>query len=327
MLGAALFAVTVTYLHISVFGSISQEIILEEFYYLPILLGAFFFGLRGSLLTYAFVSLLYLPFFFGVGTAGLLVLADRVLHLGSSGLFAVLAGFLVDRERRLQRKMERERYLANVGQVATAIVHDLKNPLIVISGFAKRIRDGKGDATDAAQTIIESAEKMQKIVFDVLDFSKPIQLEMNETDLRGVMNEVVESCRMKAKERGVTLLSEMPKAPVSMEVDNITLQRALINLVNNAIEASAEQQTVTVTLSVAGSEAVISIRDRGAGMDRETLEHLFVPFFTKKSGGTGLGMAIAKKIIEGHRGGITVLSAIGTGTEISVRLPRRGGTK
>lgn len=89
------------------------------------------------------------------------------LHLGSSGLFAVLAGFLVDRERERKRKMERERHLARIGHAA--IVHDLKNPLIVISGFAKRIRDGKGDAADAVQTIIESAEKMQKIVFDVLD--------------------------------------------------------------------------------------------------------------------------------------------------------------
>jgi signal transduction histidine kinase len=321
MLAAAAFSVMITYLHVAVFSSLSQDIILEELYYIPLLLGAFLFGLRGALLSYAFVSFLYIPFLFGIGEAGSLVLADRLLHLFSSGLFSILAGFLVDRERKLQSKMEKEKYLSKVGQVATTIVHDLKNPLIVILGFAKRIRDGKGNSGEAAQTIIESAENMQRIVHDVLDFSKPIQLELQEIDLRNVIKEASDSCRKKAEDKGVILSADMPSDPVNGVLDSFKMQRTLINLINNAIEASGATRKVILTVSAKQKSVMIGIRDYGSGMDRETLEHIFIPFYTRKQGGTGLGMAIAKKIIEGHRGRLSVQSEVGKGTDILIELP------
>ncbi len=325
IVSAAAFSIIVTYLHIAVAGGLSPDVILEELYYLPLLLGALLFGLRGALVIYVFVSLLYLNFFYGISKANLWVWADRLLHLVATGLFAIITGLLVERERKLQRQMEKARYLSSIGQVATTIVHDLKNPLIVILGFAKRIRDGKGNIGGAAQAIIESAENMQRIVHDVLDFSKPIKLELKSEDLCSIVQKASDYCKSKASEKGVFLTVNIPDNAVNNLIDAFALQRALVNLINNGIEASAVGQRVTVSLEPGSRFQKISIKDSGSGMDREVLENIFTPFFTRKRGGTGLGMAIAKKVIEGHEGRILVDSKMGAGTTITIELPQKGG--
>lgn len=98
-------------------------------------------------------------------------------------MFAFLTGFLADRDKRHQKQSERDRLLASIGKVSTTIVHDLKNPLITILGFAKHIREGKGNPDVAIQAIIESARNMERIVNDVLDFTKPTRFELKEEDI------------------------------------------------------------------------------------------------------------------------------------------------
>lgn len=178
LLGIITTMVFITITHLTLFQEQSPHVVLEELYYIPLFFGALLFGLRGAFWIYIVSSLLYLPFFYGYWAATFLDFIDRLLHLIFSGIFTVIAGFLVDRERRLQKQMEKDRYLAGIGQVAATIVHDLKNPLIVIMGFSKRIMEKKGNIGSAAQTIMESAQNMQRIVHDVLDFSKPIQLKL-----------------------------------------------------------------------------------------------------------------------------------------------------
>lgn len=311
----------ITFLHLAIFQEQFPHIVLGELYYIPLLFGAMVFGLKGAILTYLFVSLLYLPFFFGNWTVSFLGLVDKLLHILFSGVFSILAGYLVDRERRHQKELEKGQYLAGIGQVATTIVHDLKNPLIVIMGFAKRIRDGKGNIDRAAQTIIESAENMQKIVHDVLDFSKPIKLELKEEDLGSIVRKACDFCKLKADEKGVTLSVDIPDHTVKHLIDGFAMQRALVNLINNGIEASAKGQLVTVFVKTGSQYQTIRIKDVGSGMDREKIENVFTPFYSKKSKGTGLGMPIAKKIIEGHQGKIHINSHLGQGTEITIELP------
>lgn len=319
--GIAVFTLLITVLHFSVLQPLSPNVVLEELYYIPLFFGALFFGLKGALVTYSIVSLLYLPFLSGSWTATFIGMMDRVLHLVFSGIFVFLAGFLVDRERRRQQQEEKDRYLAGIGQVATAIVHDLKNPLITIIGFAKRIREGKGSVDAAAQSIIESAQNMQQIVNDVLDFAKPVHVTLKEEDLRGVIMQASDACREKAAVAGVQLSVDVPDQPLYAAADSFTLQRALVNLINNAIEASGKGQSVMLSVSTAKQLLLITIKDRGSGIDSETLENMFAPFYTRKTGGTGLGLPIAKKIIEAHKGTIRVSSTVGAGTEVVIGLP------
>ena len=317
------FTFVVTYLHYSIFREQAPHVILEELYYIPLFLGALFFGLKGALITFLFVSVIYLPYLFGDWVSNTLDLIDRLLHLLFSGMFAFLAGFFIDQGRKYQRQLEKDRYLAGLGQVAATIVHDLKNPLISIFGFAKRIREGKGDISTAAQVIETSAQNMQRIVDGVLDLARPIRLELREEDIKAVIDQASDSCRTKAEERGVTLSKDIPNDPVAIVMDSFYMQRALINLINNAIEASGQGQEVIIRSATKKNHVVIRIKDSGPGMDPETLENIFVPFYSKKSTGTGLGMAIVGKVIEGHHGKIYIESHPGQGTEVTIELPHR----
>jgi signal transduction histidine kinase len=304
------------------FSGAVSHVVLEELYYIPIFWGALRFGLQGAILVYLFASLSYLPFFFGQWSLTNLDLLDRVLHLLFSALFAFLTGYLIERDRKMRKQAAEDRSLRGIGQAATAIVHDLKNPLISILGFARRIREGKGNPVEAADIISSSAENMQRIVHDVLDFSKPLQLTYIEEDMGCIVRQAVDLCKTKAEDAQVNLLIDIPELPMAVEVDRFQVQRALVNLINNAIEASNSEQGVTISVNCGKSSLNIVIQDHGAGMDAGIIENIFTPFYTRKRGGTGLGMPIAKKIIDNHHGRITVNSRSGRGTVVTVEFPR-----
>jgi len=321
IIGFATLMGAITVIHISILQDLAPRVVLEELYYMPIFGGALLFGLRGAILAYVLASLSYTPFLFGHWTPTYLDIVDRALHLLSSGVFAFLTGSLTDRLKRIQKQTEKERYLAKIGQIATTIVHDLKNPLITIQGFAKRIQEQKGDIAKAAKIIMEAAQTMEKIVHNVLDFSKPIQLELKEGDIGEIINEAVELCRTKAREAEVTISTRVPDDSIRIAIDSFHMQRTLVNLINNAIEASRSGQDVEISVTAKRHYLSISIKDSGVGMDAESIDNLFVPFYSRKKGGTGLGMSIAKKIIDGHKGRIQVKSKEGMGTEVIIELP------
>jgi signal transduction histidine kinase len=262
---------------------------------------------------------MYLPYLF-LNISGA-QLSERLLAVFFIGMFGVLTGSFIDREKRYRDQSEKDRYLAGLGRVATNIVHDLKNPLITIIGFANRIHEKKGSCEEAAVAIADSAQSMQNIVHDVLDFAKPVQFDMKKQDVRDCIKRSCEICRVKADETGIALSIDLPPNPVKAMVDSFRLERALSNLISNAVEASGKGQTVSIRIISGKQHLAIGIQDHGSGMNRETIENIFIPFYTKKSYGTGLGMPIVKKIIDGHNGKILINSKPGQGTSVEIRLP------
>lgn len=240
-----------------------------ELHYIPLLVGAVVFGLRGALFTVLFVSGLYLVYFFAGWAGSFLFLTESAVHLLISSVSACLVGFLVDRQRKHQRHTERERYLAGLGQAAATIVHDLRNPLVTISSVAKRMEGDKEDAKTGAKTISDSVQKMQRVIAGALDFSRPLRLTPQPTDMRNIVEHVCKACHPKAEQGGVNLVLDLAADPVMGEVDAFYMERALINLVDNAVEASATGQDVVISVSNQKSGFAIRIRDRGKGMDRE----------------------------------------------------------
>ncbi len=312
----------IIYLHYATStGDHSLHNILIELHYIPLFLGALIFGLKGAILTFVFITALYIPYFFVIWSDPFKSVLNMSVHILLSGFFALIAGFLIDLERKHREQSEKNRYLAGLGQVAITIVHDLKNPLITILGRARRIREGKGDINTASQAVIDSAEDMQMTVHDVLDFAKPIQLAFKEVKVKNIINRTCECCRTKAEEKGVKLSINLPADSVNIAIDRHHLERAIINLLCNAIDASGKGQNVIISAEYEKDGLVIRIKDDGSGMDKETLENIFIPFYTKRSTGTGLGMPIAKKIIEGHQGKIHIKSQPGPGTEVIIELP------
>lgn len=296
----------------------SYHFVLGELYYLPLILGVLQFGVKGAFATYLFVSAAYVV---GAWATALPQQTDRVLHLLFSGLVLFLAGILVDRLKKRHRQTEQERYFSGIGQAATVIVHDLKNPLISIQGFARRIQEGKGDPALAALTITKSAQVMQRIVNDVLEFARPVRLNPKKEDLGQSIRRACETCWTKAEEKGIQLIVTLPPKPILSDIDSYQLERALVNLIDNSVDASCQGGEVIVTATAGKNKTSITIKDYGEGMVQETLDNLFTLTYTTKNEGTGFGVPISKKIIEAHGGTIQVSSKKNCGTEVLICIP------
>jgi signal transduction histidine kinase len=216
----------ITYLHYVTHPQIHDlHNILTELYYLPLLLGAIAFGFKGALYSFIFVTLLYTPYVL-INWAGTnLFLVNKLLHAVFSGLLTIMAGILMDRSKRHRLQLEKERYLASLGQASAAIVHDLKSPIITVGGFARRIKEGKGDIKEESQLILDSVEKMKMIVNDVLDFAKPVNLDLHEGDLLHTIKQACKSCESAAEEKEVTLSTSLPDGPLMVSIDSLKLRR------------------------------------------------------------------------------------------------------
>jgi signal transduction histidine kinase len=284
-------------------------------------LAGLIFGLRGALLTSLMVSLLYGVYMVIDWRGASLWLVDNSIHVIFPVVFSLLVDFLVNLRNANRRQLELNRYLSGLGQAAAVLVHDLKNPLLNVKAAIRRLEKGTGSSEDAIIAVNGAVEKMERIMGVALDSSKPLQLNRREEEAAALLRALLEVSTVKAEQEGVELTITVAEQPVMVMVDPVYLERALVNLVNNAIEASRRGQKVSIRLSRTSDKANIMIRDHGKGMDKETLKHLFIPFYSKKGSGTGLGMAVAKKIVEEHEGRIIVKSRPARGTAISVQLP------
>jgi two-component system, NtrC family, sensor histidine kinase HydH len=311
----------ITYLDRSTSGNQPLHSIYAELYQIPLLLAALLFGLRGAGLTCLAVTLLYAAHEIGGWHGASMGLLDDSIHVAFPVILALLIGFLVDLRTRIRGQLEQHRYLSGLGQAAAVLVHDLKNPLLSIRADIRRFEKGTISSEEAVTTVRGALEKMEQIMNAALDFSKPLQLDRRESDAASLLRTMLQSSMAKAEHEGVELVIDIRERPLTVMVDHGYLERAVANLVNNAIEASQTGQSVLIRLLKKNDAAIIRIRDYGKGMDKEVLRHLFIPFYSKKNSGTGLGMAVARKIVEEHGGRITVSSRPAAGTKVALYLP------
>jgi two-component system, NtrC family, sensor histidine kinase HydH len=312
----------ITYLHHSTaFANQPLHSICAELHYIPLLLAALIFGFRGAVLTSLMVSLLYGAYMAADWRGASLWLVDNSIHVIFPVVFALLVGFLADLRNTYRRELEQNRYLSGLGQAAAVLVHDLKNPLLNMKAAVRRLEKGASSSEQAVTVVGGAIEKMEQIMSAALDFSKPLQLNRREQDATALIRELLQTSTTKAEQAGIALTISVTEQSLLVMVDPLYLERALVNLVDNAVEASRPGQSVSIRLRRRNDMAIIKIRDQGKGMDEETLKNLFIPFYSKKGGGTGLGMAVAKKIVEEHEGRIIVKSRPAGGTKIAVHLP------
>ncbi|MBL0176015.1 MAG: PAS domain-containing protein [Ignavibacteria bacterium] len=245
------------------------------------------------------------------------------------GIGAVVVLHDVTRLRRLETL--RRDFVANVS-------HELKTPVTSIKGFVETLLDGAADEPEHRDRflaiIAKEAERLHHIIEDLLSLSR-IEQEGERGDvafesalLRPVLESAVESRDTMAKERGVTVTLECdPQIAVRMNAH--LLEEAVSNLIDNAVKYSAENRTVDVAVTVADATLTIAVRDRGPGIPGEHLPRLFERFYRvdrardRRSGSTGLGLAIAKHIVQAHGGTIAVESTLGEGSSFLITLPRK----
>jgi signal transduction histidine kinase len=240
---------------------------------------------------------------------------------------------------RVEQLEERERLrdrLAAVGEMAAVIAHEVKNPLAGIEVMAGLLRRKIPDAPDAQGVltdIIKEAKMANAIVQEVLDFVRPIRLQVDHTTVGGAVQGAIQLADTKARRGGVQVSVDIPEGLPQIQADQHQLTQVFTNLLMNAYEAMEGKGLVTISASRVrpedGSDAtetvLVQVTDDGPGIPPDVAEKVFDPFFTTKPQGSGLGLAIVRKIVDAHDGRIDLRTAVGQGTTIRVTLPVSGG--
>jgi two-component system sensor histidine kinase HydH len=225
-----------------------------------------------------------------------------------------------------QRLIQHEK-LASLGEMAAGVAHEIRNPLGGIKMATALLASGamNGDAIsrEMAQTILSGIAEIDAIIADLLDYARETRLDRQEYPLGRVLGSVLESAGGSASARGVRIVATGCERDVVALVDGQRLRQALANVVTNALEAVERHPSprVDVHLYLRGPAAVVDVTDNGSGIASEHRDKLFLPFFTTKPTGTGLGMAIVKKIMDLHGGEIEIDSAPGQGTSVRLVIP------
>jgi two-component system, NtrC family, sensor histidine kinase HydH len=292
-------------------------------YYLPLVLACFWFGIKGAVAVSVTAILLYLAFAFKHWDASFYDF-DTFLQ-GSLYVFvALILGFLAERERKEHAaRLEADR-LAAIGRAVSEIAHDMKSPLMAIGGFVNQVsRKMSGDEASQKklQVVIQETVRLEGMVKDMLEFGKPMELAPSRVSLNDLVKETVEISKPIAAKAGVELKTELDKSVPILELDASRLKQVFMNLIVNAIQASASGEEIRVRTRRSKRRAFVEIEDCGCGISEEEREKVFQPFFSTKKQGTGLGLAIVKKIVEAHGGRITFHPNKNMGTTFVVALP------
>jgi signal transduction histidine kinase len=236
---------------------------------------------------------------------------------------------------------ERERLrdrLASLGEMAAGIAHELKNPLAgieVMAGLLRRQVPDSKDAQSLLADILSEAKLANAIVVEMLEFVRPVRLQVERTDLRDVIQQSVTMAESKVPRRDVIVRVNVEAGLPMIESDHHQLSQVFTNLVANAFEALDGKGGITISATTTAIEAepafaglhpptpavLVEVADDGPGIPADLTDRIFNPFFTTKVTGTGLGLAIVRKIVDAHDGRIDVSSTPDTGTRFRVTLP------
>jgi PAS domain S-box-containing protein len=223
-----------------------------------------------------------------------------------------------------QSKLLKTERLAAIGELAGMVGHDLRNPLTGIAGATYFLKSRYGKNYDARgkemlKIIEKDIEYSNKIINDLLEYSREIKLELTETSPRDVIKEALSSLKIP---RNVKVVDETEDEP-KFSVDVKKMLRVFINIITNTFDAMPKGGTLTMQSKKSNDHVALCFSDTGIGMDRATLAKIWTPLFTTKAKGMGFGLPICKRFVDGHGGKITVESEVGHGSTFTVTLPRR----
>jgi len=233
-------------------------------------------------------------------------------------------------ERALEEKLREVEHLSGIAQLAGGIAHEIRNPLNFISLSIDHLKEKYKPVETSEKEKFESLitsikheiQRLNKLVGDFLDYGKPLRLTLQEVDIGSLIYEVVTLVRAKAERDDIRIhlqLGEIPK----LNMDPELIKTCIFNVVLNAFQAMPAGGDLTIGTKASDSTAFIVIEDTGIGVSREKLSKLFDPFFSTKSTGLGLGLAMTKRVSEEHGGKVDFQSIEGKGSAVTISLPIR----
>jgi len=221
--------------------------------------------------------------------------------------------------RQLQEEVETKRRLASMGEMVAAIVHECRNGLGAMGGYARlleRPEMGEGERRQAVGGILEEIGAIEAVLAECLDYVRPRPVRRGEVALGLLAQEVARAVAAAEPEAAV-----VAEGDAELTGDREQLRQALVNVVRNAVQASPPGAAVRIVVRKLGEAAEVAVVDRGRGMSEEERGHLCDPFFTTRAAGTGLGMSIVKRIVAAHGGQLEVESAAGQGSTVRILFP------
>jgi signal transduction histidine kinase len=221
-------------------------------------------------------------------------------------------------------RLIRSEKLAAVGEMSATVAHGLRNPLVSIGGFARRLLK-KEQADDVSakylQIIIDETDRLEVILSELLDFVRPRKLELTSVFLGSVIEDALKGFAQEFARRGIQVEMSLHPGIPSMELDTGQFRHVLQNLFHNSIDAMQKGGVLHISTALEDGQAKISIADTGAGIDDGDVEKVFHPFYTSKPSSTGLGLAVCNQIIAIHGGHIKLQRRLPIGVVFDIYLP------
>lgn len=251
---------------------------------------------------------------------------------GTGKLKEIIAiGQDITRMKETEMKLMQAEKLALIGQIASSIIHELNNPLALLSSYAEVMRmraesEGRQDDVKKLSVILESAERLTKLAQNLMNFVRPSGNELTKMDLNQAIEEALKWVEPMLRKGNIRIQKKLEEGLPSVKGNKTEIQQVFLNLMSNAIQAMEKKSgNITITTEVANNGFIaMVITDEGTGIPQKVLKHIFEPFYTTKppGKGTGLGLSIVQRIVERHNGRIAIKSKVGFGTSVKILLPR-----
>lgn len=227
--------------------------------------------------------------------------------------------------KQIESELEISRRLADIGRLTSGVGHEVKNPINAIVVHLELLRSkldrNEPGAGRHLEIIQNEIRRLDRVVQTLVDFSRPVSLELTVQDLRLLVSSVMALASPDLEQHRVQVTSLLPRQAVYARVDSDLIRQALLNVVLNGAQSMADGGELTVELVQEGRMAAIRVRDQGTGIPKEIQDRIFNLYFTTKRDGTGIGLAMTYRILQLHNGSIAIESAMNVGTEFTLRVP------
>ena len=241
------------------------------------------------------------------------------------GLGALVTLHDLESVEQIESELELSRHMSAIGRLTAGVGHEVKNPINAIVVHLELLKNKLGADHAPAQRHLEVIDaeihRLDRVVQTLVDFSRPVEVHLREQDLRTVIGDVLALADEELSTRNVKLEGRIPDHPLMVNVDADLLKQAAINVILNGAQSMPDGGALRVTLEEDRKMAVVRIADEGTGIPPEIREKIFDLYFTTKSGGSGIGLAMTYRILQLHHGSVDVQSKVGRGTEFSLRIP------
>jgi signal transduction histidine kinase len=227
--------------------------------------------------------------------------------------------------RRIEDEIELSRRLAAIGRLTSGVAHEVKNPInaivVHLEVLRQKLQQFDPDTRRHIDVIDSEIQRLDRVVQTLVDFTRPVELRLAEIDLRWLLDEVVVLAQPDAERHGVSIVRDFRGGSLPVKVDADLVKQAVLNIVLNGVQAMPEGGELTLLGSRADDDAQLEIRDHGTGIPQEVRDKIFNLYFTTKKGGSGIGLAMAYRVMQLHNGSVEYDSVEGQGTTFRLRLP------